>query len=380
MRRASRNAVVVASFVPSGPAPAGPEVCNLRPVTDAPPGVDLERLRPWFAANVTGSTGSPLTATLISGGRSNLTYAIADDANRWVLRRPPLGHVLPTAHDMGREYKVLTALAPTDVPVPATLAFCEDVAVNDAPFYVMELVDGRILRTGTDIASLSHDDARRCSEELIDVLAAIHAVDYEAVGLGDFGHPDGYVERQVRRWGEQWERSKTRELPAIDELAQRLRAALPVSPSPTIVHGDYRLDNTMLAPDDPARIVAVLDWEMATLGDPLADLGLYLLYYVRDDAQTGNVGATISTDAGFLSRDDVVDRYAKESGRDVSQLDFYEALAAYKLAIILEGIHARFLMGKTVGEGFEHIGSLVEIMVQGALDQCSRSSITALRG
>jgi aminoglycoside phosphotransferase (APT) family kinase protein len=349
-------------------------------VSEAPPGVDLDRLRPWFAAKVAGSTGGALTATLISGGRSNLTYAIGDGENRWVLRRPPLGHVLPTAHDMAREYKVLTALAPTAVPVPATLAFCDDDAVNDAPFYVMELVDGKILRTGAEIATLTKDEARRCSEELIDVLAAIHAVDYGAVGLGDFGHPDGYVERQVRRWGEQWERSKTRELPAIDELARRLRAALPVSPSPTIVHGDYRLDNTMLAPDDPGRVVAVLDWEMATLGDPLADLGLYMLYYVRDDAQTGNVGATISTDAGFLSRDDVVERYAKQSGRDVSALDFYEALAAYKLAIILEGIHARYLMGKTVGDGFEHIGSLVEIMVQGALDQCSRSSIAALRG
>ena len=349
-------------------------------MSDTPPGVDLERLQPWFAANVAGSTGGALTATLISGGRSNLTYAIGDDANRWVLRRPPLGHVLPTAHDMAREYKVLTALAPTAVPVPATLAFCDDAEVNGAPFYVMELIDGNILRTGAEIATLTKDEARRCSEELIDVLAAIHAVDYDAVGLSDFGHPDGYVERQVRRWGEQWERSKTRELPAIDELARRLRAALPISPPPTIVHGDYRLDNTMLAPDDPGRIVAVLDWEMATLGDPLADLGLYMLYYVRDDAQTGNVGATISTDAGFLSRDDVVERYAKQSGRDVSALDFYEALAAYKLAIILEGIHARYLMGKTVGEGFEHIGALVEIMVQGALDQCSRSSITALRG
>jgi aminoglycoside phosphotransferase (APT) family kinase protein len=349
-------------------------------VIDVPPGVDLERLRPWFAENVADGSGGALTATLISGGRSNLTYAIGDGTNHWVLRRPPLGHVLPTAHDMAREYKVLTALAPTAVPVPATLAFCDDVAVNDAPFYVMELVDGRILRTGTEIATLTKDEARRCSEELIDVLAAIHAVDYEAVGLVDFGHPDGYVERQVRRWGEQWERSKTRELPAIDELARRLRAALPVSPPPTIVHGDYRLDNTMLAPDDPGRVVAVLDWEMATLGDPLADLGLYLLYYARDDAQTGNVGATISTEAGFIARDDVVERYAKQSGRDVSQLDFYEALAAYKLAIILEGIHARYLMGKTVGEGFEHIGALVEIMVQGALDQCSRSSISALRG
>src|SRR5262249_53868878 len=159
-------------------------------------------------------------------------------------RRPPLGHVLPTAHDMAREYAVLTALAPTDVPVPTTYAFCDDDAVNDAPFYVMEKVDGAILRTPQQMAKLSADEARRCSEELVDVLAAIHDVDYHAVGLDDFGHPDGYLERQVRRWGEQWERSKTRELPTIDELARRLRNALPESPPPTIVHGDYRLDNT----------------------------------------------------------------------------------------------------------------------------------------
>jgi len=342
--------------------------------------VDLERLRPWFAAHVAGATGGSLHASVISGGRSNLTYFVGDDTHEWVLRRPPLGHVLPTAHDMAREYKVLAALAATAVPVPAPLAFCDDAAVNDAPFYVMEKVDGEILRTPADMAGLTADDARRCSEELVDVLVAIHAVDYASVGLADFGRPDGYVERQVRRWGEQWQRSKTRELPAIDELARRLRNAIPESPPPTIVHGDYRLDNTMLAPGDPGRIVAVLDWEMATLGDPLADLGLFLVYWARDEAQTGNVGATISTDSGFLSRDAVVARYAEKSGRDVSQLDFYEALASYKLAIILEGIHARFLMGKTVGDGFQHIGALVEVMAQGALDATSRSSIAALRG
>jgi aminoglycoside phosphotransferase (APT) family kinase protein len=348
-------------------------------VTETPPGVDLDRLQPWFAANVPGAGGT-LRATLLSGGRSNLTYAISDGSHEWVLRRPPLGHVLPTAHDMAREYKVIAALAPTDVPVPTPYAFCDDESVNDAPFYVMERVHGDILVSPAQLGSLSHDDARRCSEVLVDVLVAIHGVDYGAVGLNDFGHPDGYVERQVRRWGQQWERSKTRELPAIDELARRLNNAIPTSPPPTIVHGDYRLDNTMLAPDDRGRILAVLDWEMATLGDPLADLGLFLLYWGRDESQTGNVGATISSKAGFLSADEIIERYAKESGRDVSQLDFYVALAAYKLAIILEGIHARFLMGKTVGEGFDHIGALVEVMVQRALDAASRSSVAALRG
>jgi aminoglycoside phosphotransferase (APT) family kinase protein len=348
-------------------------------VEEVPPGVDLARLQPWFAAHVEGATGGPLHASLISGGRSNLTYAVGDDAHEWVLRRPPLGHVLPTAHDMAREHTVLAALAGTDVPVPRTLEFCADEAVNDAPFYVMEKVDGVILRTPAELSQLSPADARRCSEALIDVLVAIHSVDYEAAGLGDFGHPDGYVERQVRRWGEQWDRSRSRELPAIDELARRLRAALPTSPPPTIVHGDYRLDNTMLAAGDPGKIIAVLDWEMATLGDPLSDLGLFLVYWGRDQSNLANV-PSMAAGAGFLTREEVAEHYANASGRDVSQLDFYEMLAAYKLAIILEGIHARYLMGKTLGEGFEYIGTMVESIAQSALDTASRSNIAALRG
>jgi aminoglycoside phosphotransferase (APT) family kinase protein len=349
-------------------------------MSEIPPGVDLSRLQPWFAAHVDGATGGPLHASLISGGRSNLTYSVGDDANEWVLRRPPLGHVLPTAHDMAREHTVLSALAQTDVPVPRTLAFCADESVNDAPFYVMEKVDGTILRTPGELAQLSAVDARRNSEALIDVLVAIHAVDYRAVGLAEFGHPDGYLERQVRRWGEQWERSKSRELPEIEELASRLRAALPTSPAPTIVHGDYRLDNTMLANDDPGRIVAVLDWEMATLGDPLSDVGLFLVYWGRDQTTFAGADTSKATDDGFLTREEVTERYGRASGRDVSQLDFYEMLASYKLAIILEGIHARFLMGKTVGEGFDHIGTTVESIASSALDTGSRSSIAALRG
>jgi aminoglycoside phosphotransferase (APT) family kinase protein len=348
-------------------------------MSETPPGVDLDRLRPWFAANVEGAADAPLHASLISGGRSNLTYAIGDDRHVWVLRRPPLGHVLPTAHDMKREYTVLSALNGSAVPVPRTLAFCADEAVNDAPFYVMERVDGAILRTPQEMAQLSNDDARRCSEALVDVLVAIHTVDYHAAGLDDFGHPNGYLERQVRRWGEQWERSKSRDVPAIEELARRLRAALPTSPPPTIVHGDYRLDNTMLAPDDPGRIVAVLDWEMATLGDPLSDVGLFLVYWGRDQTDLGG-DPTDGPGAGFLSRDEIVQRYADGSGLDVSQLDFYEMLASYKLAIILEGIHARYLMGKTVGEGFSHIGTMVESIASAALERGSRSSIPALRG
>ena len=348
--------------------------------TTSPDGVDLERLRPYFAAHVEGAHDAPLTATLIAGGRSNLTYSVSDGTQTWVLRRPPLGHVLPTAHDMVREYRVMSALASTNVPVPRTVALCEDTAVNDAPFYVMELVEGVIYRDGNALAGLTPVDAGRVSEVLVDVLVTIHAVDYPAVGLSEFGRPDGFLERQVRRWGEQWERSKTRELPEVDELARRLRAALPTSGPPTIVHGDYRLDNTMMAQDDPGKIVAVLDWEMSTLGDPLADLGLFLLYWGRADAQVIATGEAIGTQPGFLSRDEIVERYARVSGRPVDQLDWYQIFAAYKLAIIVEGINARYQMGKTLGDGFEAMGAMVSGLINSALDQATGSEIAALRG
>ncbi len=348
--------------------------------TTTPDGVDLDRLRRYFAEHVTGAADAPLAATLIAGGRSNLTYSVTDGTTTWVLRRPPLGHVLPTAHDMVREYRVMTALTDTAVPVPRTLALCEDLAVNGAPFYVMELVEGVIYRDGASLAALGSDDARRISEVLVDVLCEIHAVDFEAVGLADFGRPEGFLERQVRRWGEQWERSKTRELPQVDELARRLRAALPESGPPTIVHGDYRLDNTMMAADDPGEIVAVLDWEMSTLGDPLADLGLFLLYWGRADAQVIATGEAIGSQPGFLSREEIVERYARVSGRAVDQLDWYQVFAAYKLAIIVEGINARYQMGKTLGDGFEAMGAMVSGLVDGALEQANESGIAALRG
>jgi aminoglycoside phosphotransferase (APT) family kinase protein len=345
-----------------------------------PEGVDLESLRGYFAEHVEGADGRPLSAELIAGGRSNLTYCITDGEREWVLRRPPLGHVLPTAHDMAREYRVITALADTDVPVPNTFALCENTDVNGAPFYVMERVHGRILRTGDELATLTRDEAAACSRELVDVLARIHRVDYEAVGLGEFGHPDGFMERQLRRWNQQWERSKADDLPAIDDLARRLRNALPDSGPPTIVHGDYRLDNTMLAPDDAGTIAAVLDWEMSTLGDPLADVGLFLLYWGQSEAQIIATGQAIEEEAGFASRDEVVELYAKETGRNVDNLDFYVVFAFYKLAIIVEGIAARYRMGKTLGEGFEHMGQMVKSLVDEALEQANRSSIPALRG
>ena len=345
-------------------------------------GLDLQRLRSYFADHVPGATGAPLSASLISGGKSNLTYAVSDGTSTWVVRRPPLGHVLPTAHDMAREFKVINALGPTPVPVPIAYAFCDDLDVNGAPFYVMELVDGTIARTAADLAAFGTVDARRCSEQLVDVLAAIHAVDWRAVGLSDFGRPDGYLERQVKRWNQQWEGSKEAGCPdvaAITELARRLANSVPMSPAPTIVHGDYRLDNTMLAPNDPGRVVAVLDWEMSTLGDPLADLGLFLLYWGRDEQSAAAVaGAAITTELGFMSRDEIVARYAEATGADLSALEWYEIFAAYKLAVIVAGIHARFLMGMTRGDGFEGMGEMVRHLSEGALQRASQSHLAGL--
>jgi aminoglycoside phosphotransferase (APT) family kinase protein len=337
--------------------------------TGGPEGVDLESLRAFFADHVAGADGRPLSAELIAGGRSNLTYGIGDGEHEWVLRRPPLGHVLPTAHDMAREYKVLTALADTDVPVPRTYALCEDTNVNGAPFYVMERVHGRILRDGEDLARLTPDEATACSRELVDVLARIHGVDYEAVGLGDFGHPDGFMERQLRRWNQQWERSKAEDLPEIDDLARRLRNALPESGPPTIVHGDYRLDNLLVGPDD--KIAAVVDWEMATLGDPLTDLGLLVVYQRMDRLHEGPMA---SSAPGFPSETELLDRYAHASGRNLSDLGFYIALGSFKLAVILEGIHYRYVHGQTVGDGFDQIGERVQPLVVSGLAALRKES------
>lgn len=356
-------------------------------MTTAPEGLDLAALQTWFAAHVADAGDAPLTASLIAGGRSNLTYHVTDGTHDWVVRRPPLGHVVATAHDMGREYRVMSALQGSDVPVPVTRSLCTDPEVIGAPFYVMDRVDGRVVRSTDELTGFDPADALRVSHELIDVLARLHATDYEAVGLGDFGKPDGFLARNVARWGTQWGANKTRELPQIDELARRIQAALPVSGPPGIVHGDYRLENTMLAPDRP-EIVAVLDWEMSTLGDPLTDLGLFLVYWVHwneDDRADGTAGGPLATGGasglpGFIGMDEVAERYATVTGRDVSQLDFYIVFAFYKLAIILEGINARFLMGKTVGEGFDRMGQMVATLCDAALDLADRSEIRALHG
>jgi len=349
-----------------------------------PAGIDYTGVSRFFTERVPGGE-SPLSIGLISGGKSNLTYLVRSGAHEFVLRRPPLGHVLPTAHDMAREFRVLAALADTGVPVPRPIALCEDPAVNGMPFYVMEYRRGIVIEEELPPGfCVTTEERRRLSLAVVDTLVKLHAVDYNAVGLGDFGRPEGYVERQVRRWAEQWERSKTRELPAIEELIRRLRASIPESPSPTIVHGDYRLGNMILDERDPGHVVAILDWEMATLGDPLSDLGYTLGYWGQlGDPPERLVAAptgAVTAAPGFLTRAELVAEYARRSGRSVEHIDFYQVLAYYKLAVIAEGIHARFLKGETVGEGFEGYDERVNMVSAIALQMADDAAHPRLRG
>ncbi|MYX10236.1 phosphotransferase [Streptomyces sp. SID8375] len=329
-----------------------------------PPGLDLTRLREHLDRERPGLAGGPLRAQLIEGGRSNLTYRVTDGAASWVVRRPPLGHVLATAHDMQREHRVISALHETPVPVPEALLLCADESVIGAPFYVMELVEGTPYRTAGQLAPLGPERTRAVVLSLVDTLVELHAVEPEAVGLGDFGRPDGFLERQLRRWGKQLTASKNRELPGIDELHETLGRALPASPAPAVVHGDYRLDNVLIGADDTLK--AVLDWEMSTLGDPLTDLGL-LAMYSTDLNLPGSPVSTTSGAPGHPAPAELIERYAARSGRDTSAIAWYTAFAWFKLAVILEGIHYRFTLGQTVGAGFDRIGELVPVFIDRGL-------------
>jgi aminoglycoside phosphotransferase (APT) family kinase protein len=324
----------------------------------APPGVDVAGLAAWLA-----TTPEELAVTVLSGGRSNLTYQVVHSGRTMVLRRPPLGHVLATAHDMAREYRVISALAGTPVPVPRALAYCADPAVIGAPFYLMAKVDGEIYRTGAQLRRLAPADGHALAAALASTLAALHTVDPHAVGLADFGRPEGFLHRQIGRWRKQLAASYTRPLPGAEELADRLAGTEPTSPPGTIVHGDYRLDNVLVA---GARITAVLDWEMSTLGDPLTDLGMTCVYWDGLGGFGDAIPPAPGTLPGWPSRAQLVERYARHSAVAVDTLDWYVAFAYFKLAVILEGIYCRHAQGLTVGEGFDHIGAAVpELIARG---------------
>jgi len=334
------------------------------------PGIeDAARLTAWLRQAGLADAGELEGIQLIAGGRSNLTYRLDLGTAHLVLRRPPLGHVLPTAHDMAREYRVLSALNGTDIPVPRPVAICPDAAVIGAPFYLMEFVDGVVLRSPEDGQQLTAGQARQLSDRLVEMLAAIHAVDLEATGLTDFGRPDGYLARQLARWQRQWALSTTREVPGYDQLVARLEAGLPEGGDGTLVHGDFRLDNMLVTLGAAPKVAAVVDWEMSTLGDPLADLGLTLMYWADPGDSEWlaiNVGAAVTSMPGFLTRAQVAERYAELTGRDLSGIGYYVAFGCFKLAVVLEGIHARFLQRKTVGEGFEREGPAVPVLIERA--------------
>jgi aminoglycoside phosphotransferase (APT) family kinase protein len=302
----------------------------------------VEELESWLGAHVPGAAGR-VRVEQLSGGASNLTFRVRDEANDWVLRRPPLGPVLATAHDVGREARVQAALAGTGVPVPRIVARCDDADVIGAPFYLMEWLDGVVYANADAVGHLTEADARGASDDLVDVLARLHSVDPAAVGLADFGRPGGFLERQVRRWRTQWERSSQRTVPAIDEVATRLERAMPPEQPPAIVHGDYSFNNTMWFRDRPAQMQAALDWEMSTLGDPLTDLGMLLTYWgpVGKLMWRGRSPQPHRVNPGFPDGDTLAERYAAASGRPLDHLPFYLVLATYKLAVITEGAAAR---------------------------------------
>ena len=332
-----------------------------------PEGINADRVGAWIEATVAGARG-PFAYERIAGGRSNLTYAVTDAAgNRWALRRPPLGKALGSAHDMGREHRVVSALASTDVPVAPIAGYCTDPEVNGAPFYLMGFVEGPILRLRSDADAFPDEaDRRAIGERVVDTLVAIHAVDPDAVGLGELGKKEDYVARQLHRWQRQWEGSKTREIPLVEAVHDRLAARIPDQGPAAIVHGDYRLDNMIL--DDAGAVAAVVDWELCTLGDPLADVGLLLVYWGEEGDDLLPLFEPATMAPGFPSRADVKARYAERSGRDLSEIDFFVALGYWKLAIILEGVYSRYAKGQ-YGEpeaGFEEFGKNVGRLAEAA--------------
>ena len=330
-------------------------------VAAAPDGIDRAGVEGWFAATVPDAE-PPLRFERIAGGHSNLTYRVSDaGGRRWALRRPPLGKTLSSAHDMAREHRVVAALGATPVPVAPAVGLCQDESVNGAPFYVMDFVAGPVLR-GLAEADVFPDEGDRheIGMRVADTLAAIHAVDPDAAGLGNLGRKEDYVARQLRRWYGQWEKSKTRELAAIDRVHERLSARIPDQGPATIVHGDYRLDNMILT--DGGEVAAVVDWELCTLGDPLADVGTLMAYWPERGQEQISIGLPANLAPGFPTRDELAARYTEASGRDLSELDFFLALGYWKLAIILEGVYGRYVAGGygEVDGGIHEFARLVE--------------------
>jgi aminoglycoside phosphotransferase (APT) family kinase protein len=338
-------------------------------------GIDVERVTAWLVEHIDGAT-APFQFSTIAGGRSNLTFTVTGaDGTRFVLRRPPTGAVLATAHDMAREHKIISAVGTTDVPVPPALGLCTDDAVNGAPFYVMGFVDGVVLDSAAKGAAMTPEARRAAGFDLIDVLADLHAVDVDAVGLGDLAKREGYVERQVKRWSTQWERSKTRELPAVEEVARRLAERFPTQQGVSIAHGDYRFGN-VLTDTERGRVNAVLDWELCTLGDPLADVGYIGVYWADPGTDQARPNDPTGIE-GFPSYAELLERYETRTGRDLSGIDYYIAFGSFRLAVISEGVYARYLHGAMGDQGIsdeqlEVFKTGTETLAQSALEAMLR--------
>lgn len=335
-----------------------------------------ENVERWLVANIAGAT-APFVYTKIAGGHSNLTFKVDDaQGNAFVLRRPPLGHRLASAHDMSREHRVIAGLATTNVPVAPALGLCLDETINDLPFYVMKFVDGHVVRDrASAIKILGPDGCRRASESIVDTMAAIHAVNLEEAGLNDLGKHEGYIARQLKRWHGNILEQRTRDLPLVDSVYEQLLQRIPEQGAATIVHGDYRLDNTMV--DAQGNVIAVLDWEICTLGDPMADLGLLMVYWTGPDDDASAWANAVCTAPGFMNRAELAQRYAEKSGRDISQLNFYVAFAYWKLACILEGVYARYVggaFGALDPSEYEHFAAQVDGAAQKAADVLSTLS------
>jgi aminoglycoside phosphotransferase (APT) family kinase protein len=321
---------------------------------------------------IASATGDPrwaaCEATLIAGGKSNLTFVLRSAAGELVLRRPPSGQLLPSAHDMGREARVQRALAGSAVPVPE-IVLDDDGDLLGVPCYVMAKVPGHVVRDQLPVGYADAPEQKRAiADALVDVLVDLHAVDPAAVGLGDYGRPEGYLERQLRRWTAQWESTATHPVAAVDELADRLARRLPATAAaPAIVHGDYRLDNCLLDLSEPSRVAAVLDWELSTLGDPLTDVGMLLFYWVEAGEPTPVLTPAGTQAAGFPGRSHLAERYAARAGVDLGDLVFYEAFAHFKFAAIAQGIAARVAAGAMAGQDFGDLDGEVRRIAEAGL-------------
>jgi aminoglycoside phosphotransferase (APT) family kinase protein len=337
-------------------------------------GIDVEPVTRWLEQHVAGAT-APFTFERIGGGRSNLTFAVTGSAgDRVVLRRPPLHHVLATAHDMAREHRAISAVGPTGVPVPAALGLCTDEAVNGAPFYVMSLVEGAVVDSVASARPIGAVARSHLATHLAEVLAELHGLDVDGVGLGDFARREGYIERQIARWSKQWEGSKTRQLPAVDSIATQLADRVPVQQGVAVVHGDYRFGNCIVD-HSLGEIRAVLDWELCTLGDPLADLGYVGAHWAPAEGGGGRHNDPTGA-GGFGTYDDFVDRYAKHSSRDLAAIDFYVAFQLWRTAIIIEGVYARYLSG---AYGGQHLGAELDVLRDSPVELIEQAGDTLAR-